>query len=261
MILTTSLDDFLKTIATLRSPEGCSWDRKQTHESLIKYLDEEGAEVVDAIYKKDSALLKEELGDLLLQIALHAQIAKESAKFDFYDVIQVINEKMIRRHPHVFSTVQYKDEIEQKNAWETIKNSEKGQGQALSILDKAKQSLSGLKYANALQTQAATVGFDWDDSTQVFAKIEEELQEVSVELKRNRRDLLEAEIGDLIFAIVNLARHHQIDVERALSRTNDKFTKRFHYIERVLNHDFEGQTLESLDRLWNQAKKEMNDNE
>ena len=251
------IDEFLKTVATLRSPEGCPWDRKQTHESLIPFLNEESAEVVEAIIQKDSDELKDELGDLLLQIVLHAQIAKEEGRFDFNDVVKSVNDKMIRRHPHVFEGIVYQDEAEQKSAWHAIKAEEKARkGVVESHLDGVKASLSGLTVAYNLQKKAAKVGFDWDDVAPIIHKIEEELEEVKVELHHQQQEKLQKEIGDLLFAVVNLARHCDISPETAIAETNVKFKKRFQYVEKHLDKPMIEATLEEMDVLWEAAKKE-----
>ena len=251
------MNEFLKTVATLRSPEGCPWDRKQTHESLIPFLNEESAEVVEAIVQKDSDGLRDELGDLLLQIVLHSQIAKEEGRFDFNDVVKSVNDKMLRRHPHVFEGVVYADEAEQKAAWHTIKAEEKkAKGEVQSYLDSVKASLSGLTVANNLQAKAAKVGFDWGEPEPILDKIEEELEEVKAELANQHKEKLQKEIGDLLFAVVNLARHCEIDPEIAITETNVKFKKRFQYIEKHLDKPMTKATLAEMDHLWEAAKKE-----
>ncbi len=251
------MNEFLKTVATLRSPEGCPWDRKQTHESLIPFLNEESAEVVEAIVQKDSDGLRDELGDLLLQIVLHSQIAKEEGRFDFNDVVKSVNDKMLRRHPHVFEGVVYKDEAEQKAAWHAIKAEEKkSKGEQQSYLDSVKASLSGLTVANNLQAKASKVGFDWGEPEPILDKIEEELEEVKAELANNHKEKLQKEIGDLLFAVVNLARHCEIDPETAITETNVKFKNRFQYIEKHLDKPMIEATLTEMDHLWEMAKKE-----
>ncbi len=256
-IILSMMNEFLKTVATLRSPEGCPWDRKQTHESLIPFLNEESAEVVEAILQKNSDGLRDELGDLLLQIVLHSQIAKEAGQFDFNDVVKSVNDKMLRRHPHVFKGVVYADEAEQKAAWHAIKLEEKkAKGEAQSYLDGVKASLSGLTVANNLQAKAAKVGFDWGEPEPILDKIEEELEEVKAELANHHKEKLQKEIGDLLFAVVNLARHCEIDPETAIAETNVKFKKRFQYIEKHLDKPMIEATLEEMDHLWEEAKKE-----
>ncbi|WP_246783132.1 nucleoside triphosphate pyrophosphohydrolase [Wohlfahrtiimonas chitiniclastica] len=250
------MNEFLKTIAALRAPDGCPWDRAQTHETLIRYLNEESAEVVEAIIAKDPDALKGELGDLLLQIALHSEIAKEAGHFDFNDVVSGINEKMIRRHPHVFAGVTYEDEAAQKAAWQAIKQAEKlERAENVSFLDDVKASLSGLTVARDLQAKAAKVGFDWDDAAPILAKIEEELDEVKEELANNNPERLQKEIGDLLFAVVNLARHAGIEPETAIATTNHKFKQRFAYIEQHLDQPMVEATLEEMDALWEASKQ------
>lgn len=255
--MSSAMAVFLETIAKLRAPEGCAWDRKQTHETLIPYLSEESAEVIEAILSKDTAELKNELGDLLLQITLHAQIAKEKGAFDFNDIAVSINDKMVRRHPHVFADVTYANEAEQKAAWQTIKMEEKTyKGQSKSYLDDVKSSLSGLTVAKNLQKKAAKVGFDWQDPEPIVDKIKEELTEVTLEMQNNDQTQLQKEIGDLLFAVVNLARHYEIDPEVAITETNLKFKRRFQYIEQHLNQSLEDATLDEMDRLWEASKKD-----
>lgn len=251
------MNEFLKTIAALRAPDGCPWDRAQTHKTLIRYLNEESAEVVEAIIANDPDALKGELGDLLLQIALHSEIAKEAGQFDFHDVVNGINEKMIRRHPHVFAGVTYEDEAAQKAAWQAIKQAEKlERAESVSLLDDVKASLSGLTVACHLQAKAATVGFDWDDAAPIVAKIEEELDEVKEELANHDPVRLEKEIGDLLFAVVNLARHAGIDPETAIATTNHKFKQRFAYIEQHLDKPMAAASLDEMDALWEASKQE-----
>lgn len=251
------MDEFLKTVAILRSPEGCSWDRKQTHESLIPFLNEESAEVVEAILKQDSHELKDELGDVLLQIVLHAQIAKEAGQFDFNDVVTNVNDKMLRRHPHVFAEITYANEAEQKAAWQQIKLEEQtAKGQTKRYLDDVKASLSSLGVAKNLQAKAAKVGFDWSEPEPIIAKIEEELNEVKDEIIANDKAKLQKEIGDLLFAVVNLARHYDIDPDVAITETNVKFKQRFHYIETHLGKPMTEASLTEMDYWWERAKKD-----
>lgn len=253
----SSIQELLETIAKLRSPDGCPWDRKQTHETLIPYLNEESAEVVEAILTQNDQAIKDELGDLLLQIVLHAQIAREQGSFDFNDIVTAINQKMVRRHPHVFSGVQYENEEAQKADWQAIKALEKkAQGERKSYLDDVKASLSGLTVAKNLQAKASKVGFDWGEPDPIMQKIEEELLEVKVEMAANNPEKLQKEIGDLLFAVVNLARFYGIEPETAIGQTNLKFKNRFQYIETHLDTSLEEATLEEMDHLWEASKKD-----
>ncbi len=257
-------------MAHLRSEQGCSWDKKQTYQSLKQYTLEEAHEVIEAVEHNDLIALKDELGDLLLQIVFYCQLANEQAEFDFNDVTQAIIDKMIRRHPHVFANKTYANADEQKADWEAIKvteQSHKWQQYAAkkTVMPKRTGQLAGipntlpaLSYALKLQQKAAQVGFDWDDIAPVFSKIEEEIQELKQEIQDNNLTHAAAELGDVLFALVNLGRHLQLDAEIALRQTNHKFKQRFAYIEQALlrqNKTPEQATLTEMDALWEQAKQ------
>lgn len=255
----TSLNELLAVIKKLRSETGCPWDRAQTHESLIPFLEEESAEVIDAIHEANSMHLKEELADLLLQILLHSEIASESGAFDFKDVMQSLQEKMIRRHPHVFAGKKYHSIAEQKADWQAIKQAErsaKGLPVQQSLLAGIPEAFPALKQADLLQKKAAEVGFDWDDIEDVWGKVEEEKQELQEAIAVQKRDEIERELGDLLFSIVNLSRFLKLDATAALNLTNQKFKRRFHYIETHATKPLTTLSLETLDHYWNQAKKE-----
>lgn len=259
--MNSTMDRLLKTITLLRSDKGCSWDRKQTHESLIPYLQEESGEVIEAILAGDSQNLKEELGDLLLQILLHAEIADEKEQFTFKEVAKNLNDKLIRRHPHVFAGRVYHNEQEQKEDWERIKKHErKGKGKKnLSLLDEVSLTISSIKSAYDLQKKAASIGFDWPTITGVLTKVEEEFKEFKHEVEENHQENMEAELGDILFSLVNLARHLDLEPERALWRTNVKFKNRFSFMETLLKERLADRnanplTLEELDKAWNMAK-------
>ncbi|STO06759.1 nucleoside triphosphate pyrophosphohydrolase [Exiguobacterium aurantiacum] len=234
-------------IATLRGPDGCPWDKKQTHESLRKYLLEEAYELIEAIDAEDDDAIVEELGDVLLQVMLHAQIGADDGYFDIRDVIGSISEKMVRRHPHVFGDVTVRDANDVISNWNVIKQTEKGEKKK-SQLDGVLMTQPGLMRAEQLQKKAATVGFEWDDVSGAFEKLEEELRE----WKERPED--ETELGDVLFSIVNVARYYALNAEQALERTNQKFKRRFEYIE--ANGPIEDMTLEQMDRLWNEAKEQ-----
>ncbi|QUE86725.1 nucleoside triphosphate pyrophosphohydrolase [Exiguobacterium alkaliphilum] len=234
-------------IATLRGPNGCPWDRKQTHESLRKYLLEEAYELIEAIDEQDDDAIIEELGDVLLQVMLHAQIGADDGYFDIRDVIGSISEKMVRRHPHVFGDVTVADADDVISNWNAIKQTEKGEKRK-SQLDGVLMTQPGLMRAEQLQKKAAHVGFEWDDVSGAFAKLEEEVRE----WKERPED--ETELGDVLFSIVNVARYYKLNAEQALERTNQKFKRRFEYIE--ANGSVEDMTLEQMDRLWNEAKEQ-----
>ncbi|WP_394220104.1 nucleoside triphosphate pyrophosphohydrolase [Halobacillus trueperi] len=245
-----------EVIKILRSPEGCPWDRKQTHESLRKYMIEEAYEFIDAVNRMDDDHMVEELGDVLLQVMLHSQIGEDEGYFTIDDVIVSITEKMIRRHPHVFGemTVDSSDEV--VTNWEAIKAEEKGE-KPDSILDSVPESFPALLQAEELQKKAAKVGFDWDTVAPVIEKVEEEWQEFKEARDAGDREEMEKEFGDWLFAIANLARHYKISSENALQRTNRKFRTRLSSMEK--DAQTEGQQLkdydlDSLEELWVKAK-------
>ncbi|WP_027410139.1 nucleoside triphosphate pyrophosphohydrolase [Anoxybacteroides tepidamans] len=248
-----------RVIATLRGPNGCPWDRKQTHESLKKYLLEETYELFDAIDKHDDDGIIEELGDVLLQVMLHAQIGEDEGIFSIVDVIKGITEKMIRRHPHVFGdvTVQNADEVVEN--WQRIKEREK-QDRTKSLLDEVTRSLPNLLKAYEFQAKAAKAGFDWDDVKPMWDKVEEEIKEFKNEISKNHQNLKKRmnEFGDILFALVNIARYYKINPEEALHATNMKFYRRFSYIEeQVKKHGLrmESLSLQQLDQWWEEAKE------
>jgi len=246
-------------IATLRGPNGCPWDRKQTHESLKKYLLEEAYELLDAIDEQDDDHIVEELGDVLLQVMLHAQIGEDEGMFSINDVIYNITEKMIRRHPHVFADVNVENADEVVQNWESIKAKEKGTNTA-SLLDGVAKSLPGLLKAYQYQKKAAKVGFDWQDVEPMWQKVSEEIGEFQQEASiKNNKQKLTNEFGDLLFALVNIARYYEIDPEEALAMTNRKFYRRFSYMEEQIKEqglDITSLTLEELDAFWEKAKKQ-----
>ncbi|MEM9279948.1 MAG: nucleoside triphosphate pyrophosphohydrolase [Pseudomonadota bacterium] len=266
----------LEIMAALRTPEtGCPWDLDQNFKTIAPYTVEEAYEVADAIERDDMEDLRLELGDLLLQSVYHAQMASEAGYFDFGDVVEGITSKMIRRHPHVFGTedasaAEYSAKGMAKGTWERIKAEEKAEADALrmqnglppkssqdSILDNVPQTLPALTSAIKLQKKAAKVGFDWDDPKAVIAKIREEIDEMEAEMDAG--DVLSAreELGDLMFAVANLARHLDTEPEFALRNTNIKFRKRFAHIERQLKEagkSLEEASLEEMETLWQEAK-------
>lgn len=242
-------------VARLRSPDGCPWDREQTHSSLRALLVEECHEVIDAIERVDDANLREELGDLLLHVVMHAQMAAERGAFTLDEISAGICEKMIRRHPHVFGESRATDTEAVLKQWEAIKRQEKGG--STGVLDGIAASLPALLRAQTVQKKAARVGFDWPDAEPVFAKIEEETAEIREALARDDRAAVEAEIGDLLFSAVNLSRKLEVDAETALSGTIKRFTARFRHIENALRAEgriLEDTPIEELERLWEQAK-------
>jgi tetrapyrrole methylase family protein/MazG family protein len=242
----------------LRSPDGCPWDREQTHATIRKNLIEETYEVLETIDDDDPAAMCEELGDLLLQIMLHSQMEAETGAFDVYDVIAGLNDKLIRRHPHVFGELGANDADEALRNWNEMKAEEKrNKGidvEQLSVLAGVPRDLPGLMKAYKLQKKAAQVGFDWERTEEVYAKIEEEL----AELKEASDDERAGELGDLLFAVVNLARFLRIDPEEAIASTNRKFIERFGYIEsqlRLKGQNFDQTGLPEMEKMWQEAKK------
>jgi len=258
-----SFDRLHEIVAILRSPGGCPWDREQTHTSIRKNLIEETYEVLETIDEDDPDHMREELGDLLLQIMLHAQMEQEVGTFTVYDVIEALNEKLIRRHPHVFGDKSAGDAEEALSNWEAIKKEEKrasGQDvERLSVLSGVPKDLPGLMKALKLQKKAAKVGFDWDNSRDVWAKLEEELRELREVMDEPGKEEERAdELGDLLFVIVNLSRFLKVDPEEALARTNRKFMRRFAYIEeqlRLRGKTFDQTDLEEMEALWQEAKR------
>lgn len=254
----------LEIMAQLRDPaKGCPWDVEQNFASIVPYTLEEAYEVAEAIEQNDMNALKEELGDLLLQVVFHAQMAKEQGLFAFEDVANAINEKLVVRHPHVFGNADIKTAEDQLNAWETIKAQEravKKGGARASALDDIPLALPALVRAVKLQKRAAKVGFDWPHVKCVFEKLEEEIAELRDASQNTSHAHIAEELGDLLFVVANLARHFKVDPEDALRATNKKFERRFHYIEETLakqNRTPEDSTLEEMDRLWDEAKAKM----
>ena len=247
-------------IATLRSENGCPWDRAQTHETLKPTLIEETYEVVEAIDAAVPAKLKEELGDLLLNVMLQAQIAAESQHFTIGDVIETITEKLIRRHPHVFGDVEADDTETVFKNWEEIKRQERGYEDRHSVLDGVPDALPGLQRAQKLQRRAAGVGFDWEELADVIAKVDEEVGEVKASIKANEPEATEMELGDLLFAVVNLCRFMNVQAEEALRQANRKFTARFKWMEGEIERrgkSFADYDLAGLDVIWEAAKRHV----
>jgi ATP diphosphatase len=258
----------LKLMARLRTPgSGCPWDLEQTFATIAPYTIEEAYEVVDAIARGDLHDLCDELGDLLLQVVFHARMAEEQGVFAFDDVVEAIMRKMIRRHPHVFADKDgHVAPSDVKGTWDRIKAEEKAERAArrgakpvpvTSLLSGVKSGQPALARALGLQRKASSVGFDWNDPRAVLAKIREEADEIEAALDRNDMEELADETGDLLFAVVNLARHGGADPDMALRRTNAKFERRFTFIERALaaqGRSLEDAKLDEMDALWNEAK-------
>lgn len=254
----------------LRAPNGCPWDREQTHQSLRPFLIEEAYEVLDALDTDDAGKLAEELGDLLLQIVFHAELAKEAGKFEIGDVIRTVHTKMVRRHPHVFGKVKARDSAAVLKNWEQLKAEERAKSSGAekeegfrSILSGVPRGLPALLEGYQLTRRASNIGFDWENAEGIFEKISEEEHEVREALNGPQsgqgkvRFEVEAEIGDLIFSVVNLARFNGVDPERAVKRANQKFSKRFQWMEREAAES--GRRLadvprEEMEDLWNESK-------
>ena len=255
-----SIDQFLDVVAQLRDPQsGCPWDLAQNFDTMLPHLLEETYEVAEAIHKQDRTSLREELGDLLLQVVFLSQLAKEEGSFDFYDVLTDIHDKLIYRHPHVFGDKKAKDSEEALKTWEEQKANDEKHQQQTSILDDLPFALPALTRAHKMQKRCAKVGFDWDNPQDVLAKVEEELQEVKDEIAHypQRAEQLSEELGDLLFATVNLCRHYQVIAEDCLRNANFKFEKRFKQVEHLVKQQaktMQELSLAELDTLWNQVK-------
>jgi len=253
-----AFDQLLDIMSKLRSEDGCPWDKEQTHESLKPYMLEEAYEVLESIDMGDTEGLKEELGDFMLQSVFHAQIAAETGDFTMEDVLNTINAKLIRRHPHVFGDVEIETAEEQKIHWETLKQKKEGKK---SVIEGVPVSAPALLRAYRVQQKAATVGFDWNEISPVWDKVHEELDELKLEIDRENRDSIEEEFGDFLFAIVNLGRFIKVNPEDALRRAIDKFSSRFRKVEQQIaesGKDIRQSTLEEMDVIWNRIKEEEN---
>jgi tetrapyrrole methylase family protein/MazG family protein len=250
----------IEIVAHLRSDEGCPWDRAQTHESLRNDLVEETYEVVEAVDNGEATKLADELGDLLLCVALYAQIAEDAGEFSMLDVLNAVNAKLIRRHPHVFAEVEVSSTDDVLRNWDAIKQNETAHESRESALDGVPPGLPALMAARKLQRKAARVGFDWERVEDVLPKVYEELREVEEHLSDDADpDRRESEIGDLLFAVVNLARFLNVEPEGALRRANSKFSRRFRRIEAILEErgeTFGDHDIASLDRIWDAIKSE-----
>ena len=274
-----SVEDLLYLMSRLRDPKtGCPWDIKQTFSSIVPHTIEEAYEVADAIEKQDYPHLKEELGDLLFQVIFYSQMGKEQQHFEFSDIVHTLVAKLVRRHPHIFPTGELRSEnnhitlsdAQIKGRWEQIKAQERAEKEAanpekqtpefISILSDIPNVLPALQRAEKLQKRASTVGFDWPEASQVLDKIEEEIAELREAMAENNQANIQDELGDLMFAMTNLARHVNVKSEMAVRSTNEKFVNRFQYIERVLQGKgvtLEQASLEEMEALWQQAKQAL----
>lgn len=254
---TSPLEELLTIMTRLRGPDGCPWDREQTLTSLKKNLVEETYEVIDAIDSGDRALLREELGDLLLQVVFQSQITKEEGAFDFQDVARAIADKLIRRHPHVFGDQTAADAEEVLRNWEAIKRTEQGGAAPRSAVAGLPRHLPALHKAQQVQSRAARVGFDWKETQDVLNKIEEELAEIKLAMASESAERVRDEIGDLLFAVVNLTRFLGHEAEEVLDQTVQRFSRRFQYIEAQVHaagRQMTDYALDELEAYWQQAK-------
>ena len=252
--MVSPIDRLKQIVERLRSPDGCPWDREQTHASLKPHIIEECYELIEAIDDQDDEGMQEELGDVLLQVVLHAQMASEEGRFDFDSVAEVISEKLIRRHPHVFGDSKLATSDAVLKQWDAIKRGEKTDRE--SALDGVPRGLPGLAKAQKMQSKAARAGFDWPDAVGPLEKVKEEIREIE---QAGTGEKLAEELGDLLFSVVNFARKSKLDAEELLQAANHKFSDRFRKMEalaasRGLN--FSSLTLSEMDQLWNEVKAE-----
>ena len=253
--MSEKLDKLINIIAKLRAPDGCKWDREQTHRSLKQNFIEETYEALDAIDADDMVHLKEELGDVLLQVVLHAQIAKEEGAFSIEDVAEGISQKLIHRHPHVFGDVKVTSTQEILDNWEKLKKEEKPHRK--SALDGIAAALPALFAAYKISKKAVKVGFEWPNIESLYECINSEFDEFREAVKENNQAHMEDEMGDILFAVVNLARWYKINPELALLNANKKFTKRFRKMEELSAKEMHENSIEEFDKLWREAKKQV----
>jgi len=254
-------EDLLKIMEILRSPGGCPWDREQDHKTLKRYLIEEAYEVLEAIDQEKPEKLCDELGDLLLQVIFHAQIARENGQFDMSDVVHGISSKMVSRHRHVFGEEEAETSDDVMKIWEDVKKKEKGFMTHTQTLKDVPANLPALMRSYKVQQKAARVGFDWDNIEDAFQKIEEETLELKEAYKKGNKADMEEELGDLLFAVVNVSRFMEVQPELALSATVNKFIRRFEYVEekaREQGKPLEEMSLREMDDLWNLCKETEN---
>ncbi len=246
-------EKILKIMEILRGAEGCPWDREQTEETLTEFIIEEAWELVDSIKRGSVEDIKSELGDFLLQVIFLSQIKKEKGEFDFYDVLDSLSAKLIERHPHVFGEKKLSSSDEVLRNWENFKRDEKG-----GLLENIPENLPSLLSAYKITKMVSRVGFDFDSASSAFSKIEEEISELKSALEKGEKEGVENEIGDLLFSIVNFSRLLGINPEIALKKTNDKFRRRFEYIEKRLKEEgksLKESSLSEMDRLWEESKE------
>jgi len=248
-------EELVKIVSELRAPDGCPWDREQTNQSLLPYFIEEAYELIESVDEKNWENVKEELGDLLLHVVFQGSIAEQDGKFQLVESLLTVNEKLISRHPHVFGDAQADEAFHAKQNWEAAKHKEKGRD---SRLDGVPKNLPSLVRAQRLQQKTSYAGFDWDKVEQVWEKIHEEILELKEAQLSNNKKHIEEEIGDVIFAVVNLARFLEISAENSLRKTNKKFINRFKKVEEKIKEqgkEIDDATLEEMDAIWNEAKR------
>tara|TARA_Y100001968_G_scaffold328812_1_gene376720 strand:- start:980 stop:1828 length:849 start_codon:yes stop_codon:yes gene_type:complete len=258
----SSFKELIEIVAKLRDPKnGCPWDLEQTHKSLIPYMLEEAHEVADAIRQENDNEIKEELGDLLLQIILHSQIAKEEKRFDINDINNSISKKLIRRHPHVFNNKKFSNTEEVKKEWREIKINEKNSKYSTTpftdqIASKVR-SQSALSGGVFISKECAEIGFEWEHIDQIWTCLYEEIDEFKEALKNKNLNLLEEELGDIFFTLINIARWYQLSPEESLVKTNKKILKRFQYIESKMHGNLSNQKINSFRNLWKSTKENL----
>ena len=249
----------LEIIKKLRSEEGCAWDREQTHESLKAFLLEESCELIEAIDNKDTENMKEELGDVLLQVLMHAQIASEQELFRIEDVIDGLASKLVYRHPHVFGEGEKTEDASKiLENWEKLKKKEKNEQSYTQSMMRVTKALPALTRAYKIQEKAASIGFTWESYEPIIDKVLEELEELKIEIKSGNKEKMNAELGDVLFSVVNLSHFLEINPEFALTNTTEKFINRFRYIENsafAKEKQLTQMTLEEMDQLWQESKK------
>lgn len=253
-----SFTELVRIMARLRAPGGCPWDREQTHQSIKPYVIEEAFEVAEAIEDGNLDDLRTELGDLLLQVVFHAEMASEAGQFTIDDVVHGINEKLIRRHPHVFADTEVKDADEVLRNWARIKTEERKHREDNSVVGGVPRAMPALLRAHRLGEKTSRVGFDWNDAGAVLDKVREEVDELQAALSAGDREAIAAELGDLLFALTSFGRHLDLHTEDALQRASDRFVRRFRYIEQRLadrGEDIHAVSADTLNTLWEEAKR------
>lgn len=250
-----NLEELINTVRILRSENGCQWDREQTHSSIRSNMLEEAYEAVDAIDDNDMKHLREELGDVLLQVLLHSQIADDNGVFNIEDVAQELNEKLVRRHPHVFGNVEVNSTKDILDNWDKIKKEEKSHRN--SVMDGVSRSQSALMSAQKISKKAVKVGFEWDCEKTLYECVFSEFQEFQEACAEGDKEHIEEEMGDILFAVVNLARWNKLDAEQALLKANKKFIKRFKMMEELATKPLQEYSFQEFDALWKKAKEEL----